>query len=438
MAIEERAIERDLGREVMSKVTWRLIPFMFLMYIFNYLDRVNVSLAALSMKGDLGLSDSVYGMGAGIFFLGYFFFEVPSNLILARTGARLWITRIMLTWGVISSCMLFVKTPTSFYALRFALGMAEAGFFPGMILYLTYWFPARQRARTIARFMTATTLAGVIGGPMSAALLQLNGVAGLKGWQWLFLAEGIPSFLLGFVVLFYLTDRPEHAKWLTEKEKTWLIDTLRREETQRSERHGLSLRQVFVHRRALLFSLIYFLIVVGSYGMGMWGPLILKSRTAWSDGTISNLWAIPSLIAAVGMMLIGLHSDHTDERRGHVAGSAILAALGLALSATLRAPVLLLLSLSLANLGIAGTLGPFWSMPTAFLSGAAAAGGIAMINSIGNLGGFLGPFLMGELKSRTSGFTVGLFILAAFLLAAGLLALAVPRDPSPEEVPAPL
>jgi ACS family tartrate transporter-like MFS transporter len=401
---------------------------MFLMYIFNYLDRVNVSLAALSMKSDLHFSDTVYGLGAGIFFLGYFIFEVPSNLILSKVGARLWISRIMLTWGIISSCMMFVKTPTSFYTLRFLLGVAEAGFFPGMILYLTYWFPARERARTVARFMTATTLSGLIGGPLSGYLLRLHGLYGLKGWQWLFLVEGLPSIVLGFVVFFYLTDRPEHAHWLTEEERDCLLVKLKNEEAYRQSLHSLTLWRTFGHGRVILLSFIYLFIVIGSYGMGLWGPLILQSRSTWSSETISYLWAIPSLVAAIGMVIIGTHSDHTYERRWHVAGSALLGALGLSLSAMLKTPVPTLLALCLANMGIAGTLGPFWSLPTGFLSGAAAAGGIAMINSIGNLGGFLGPYLMGALKTRTEGFTVGLFVLSASLLGAACLVLTVAQD----------
>jgi ACS family tartrate transporter-like MFS transporter len=332
--------------------------------------------------------------------------------------------------------MIFVKTPASFYALRFLLGIAEAGFFPGMILYLTYWFPAKERAKAVAGFMTAVALSGLVGGPLGGILLKMHGFAGLKGWQWLFLAEGVPSILLGIATFFYLDDRPERARWLSEEKREWLLARLREEEAARERNHGISLGSVFAHPRALLLSAIYFLAIVGLYGLGLWGPLILKERSAWDSVTVSFLWAIPSLIAAVGMVIIGTHSDRTQERRWHVAGSAFLAALGFGFSVVFRSPVPTLLSLSLASLGIMSLLGPFWSLSTGFLSGIAAAGGIAMINSIGNLGGFVGPTLMGALKGSTSDFGTGLLALAGFLAAAGGLALLVPMemvtdDPSP-------
>jgi ACS family tartrate transporter-like MFS transporter len=262
----------------------------------------------------------------------------------------------------------------------------------------------------------------------------MDGAGGLKGWQWLFLVEGIPSFLLGFVVLFYLTDRPEHAKWLTAEERDCLLSRIKKEEAHRERTHGVTLLKAFSHPRVILLAGVYFLIVVGSYGMGLWGPLILKSRSVWTDSQISYLWAIPSLLAAITMVIVGTHSDHTYERRWHLAGSAAMAAVGLSLSAALKSPVPTLLALSLASMGIASTLGPFWSMPTGFLSGAAAAGGIAFINSVGNLGGFAGPYLMGALKGSTSGFTTGLFVLAASLLCAGCLVFAVRQDPHPDDV----
>jgi len=405
----------------LGKVTRRLIPFLFILYISAYLDRINVGFAQLEMKSALHFGDVVYATGAGIFFVGYFLFEIPSNLILHRIGARVWIARIMVTWGVISCCMMFVRTPASFYALRFLLGLAEAGFFPGMILYLTYWFPAEERARAVSRFMTATPLAGVIGGPLSGALLKLHGRSGLQGWQWLFLVEGIPSIILGFVTLFYLTDRPEKAHWLLPEERESILNELRSEQ----ERPVYTLGQALSNPAVLLLTALYFAMQIGFYGFTMWLPLIIKGMSGMSDLLVGILSAAPYILAAIGMVVVGTHSDRTGERRMHVALSCVTAAAGLGISAVLQNPWIALASLSLAALGLWGTLGPFWAMPTAFLSGTAAAGGIALINSVGNLGGFVGPYAMGWLKQTTGGFTVGLFTLAGSLLVAALLAVSI-------------
>ncbi len=417
-----------LKRKVLNKVTRRLIPLLFVLYMIAYLDRVNVGFAALQMNQDLGFSSKIYGLGSGIFFLGYFLFEIPSNLILERIGARVWIARIVITWGVIAACMIFVKSPLSFYLLRFFLGIAEAGFFPGIILYLTYWFPAIQRAQTVALFMTATAIAGVVGGPISGLLLTLNGIVGLAGWQWLFLLEGLPAIILGFVVLSYLCDRPEQAQWLKPEELLWLQQRLQLEYEQKTSHKNYTLLQALVNPKVWLLSLIYFTLVIGVYGISFWLPQIIKGFSGLSDLWVGFISGIPYLVGAIGMVFIGSHSDHTGERRAHVAIPAFVGAFGLVLSAYFHHPVTALVALSLAALGIWGALGPFWALPTAFLSGRAAAGSYALINSVGNLGGFVGPYVMGVFKDATNSFTGGLLFLSAVLLVGGILTLVVPHN----------
>lgn len=410
---------------VISKVTKRIIPYLFVCYVVNYLDRFNVSFAALEMKGDLGFSDAVYGLGASMFFVGYVFFEIPSNLIMEKVGARIWIARIMITWGIVSTGMVLVKSAFSFYLLRFLLGVAEAGFFPGMIVYLTYWIPARERARAFALFLTSTSLAGVFGGPLSGALLQMEGFAGLRGWQWLFLVEGLPAIVLGVVTLFYLTDRPEQADWLSPAEQEWLSQTLRKEHEDKRRSHGLTLLQALTHPRVWQLCLLYLFIIISFYGVAFWLPQIIKSFSGLSNPVVAVISAIPYLAASIGMVLIARHSDNTGERRWHVAIPALAGSLGLAAGAYLvqdQRPVLAFAALCLTATGIWSTLGPFWSLPTAFLSGTAAAGGVALINSIGNVGGFVGPYVIGYVKETTQSFTSGLLALAATLLVAALLA----------------
>jgi ACS family tartrate transporter-like MFS transporter len=412
---------------VTARVTRRLIPFLFLLYVVAFLDRVNVGFAALQMKADLGFGDAVYGLGAGIFFIGYFVFEVPSNLILERVGPRWWIARIMITWGAISSCMMFVRGEAAFHALRFLLGVAEAGFFPGIVLYLTYWFPAAERARAVALFMTATAMAGVIGGPVSGALLEMDGIAGLAGWQWLFLLEGLPAVALGFVVLGYLTDRPEQAEWLAPEERSWLVARLAAERSAVERDHGTSLRRALLDRRVWSLGLLYFALVLSIYGVSLWLPQIVAGLAEMSELEVGFVTAIPYLVASVGMVVVGGHSDRSGERRWHIAGPALAGAVGFAASAGLDEPALALAALSLAALGIWSALGPFWTLPPAFLAGSAAAGGIALINSVGNLGGFVGPYALGLLKQETGSFRAGLLMLALSLLAVVVLALRLPR-----------
>jgi ACS family tartrate transporter-like MFS transporter len=417
-------------RELLRKISLRLIPFMFLLYIVSYLDRVNVSFASLQMNAALGFSAEIYSLGAGIFFIAYFIFEVPSNLILHRVGARLWITRIMITWGIISSAMMFVKGPTSFYVLRFLLGMAEAGFFPGMILYLTYWFPNEARGRAVGRFMTATAVAGAIGSPLSGLLLQLDGVGGLGGWQWLFLIEGTPSILLAFVTLMYLPDGPAKASWLSADEKAWIVDRLEQERTQNSGHHHSSTRDALRSGRVWTCSAIYFATIMSFYGVTFWLPQIVKAFSGTSDFLVGCLSAIPWIAATVSMIIISKHSDITRERRWHVALSAVAGAAGLISAGVTTNPALELAALSLAAAGIWGTLGPFWAMSSESLAGTGAAAGIALINSVGNLGGFAGPYLIGWVRTNTNSFTWGLVTLALILLSGAVVTVAARKPPS--------
>jgi len=422
----ETAAESRLADAALAKARRRLIPFLFVLYLVAYLDRINVGFASLQMNRELGLSESVFGLGAGLFFLGYSIFEVPSNLILARVGARLWIARIMISWGVVAMAMVAVRGAGSFFALRFILGLAEAGFFPGVILYLTFWFPAREQARAVALFMTATALAGVIAGPVSGALLELHGLAGLSGWQWLFILEGLPAVILGMLVLLYLPDGPEKAVWLEVDERAALHQRLERERRRGTQKRSRSFVEAISNSTVWILSLVYFAIVFGLYGVTFWLPQIIQSFGTRSDFGIGLLSAIPFFGAAVAMVFVGRSSDLRGERRWHLAGCAAIGAIGLILASMTRSPILSLAALSIAAVGIWGTFGPFWAMPAEFLSGTAAAGAIALINSIGNLGGFAGPYLVGMVKQTTHSFAGGMLVMAASLIVAGMLALTLP------------
>ncbi len=414
---------------LLAKVHWRLLPLLFLSYIIAYVDRINVGFAKLHLREVLGVDatvfNSVYGLGAGLFFIGYFLFEVPSNLILHRVGARVWIARIMIVWGLVSMAMMFIHSTASFYAMRFLLGAAEAGFFPGVILYLTYWYPGRERARTIALFTLGGVLAGVIGSPVSGAILGLHGAGGLAGWQWLFLLEAIPAVLMGLVVLVLLPNGPRDARWLSDPEKRWLQARLDVEAAEMQSQQCHRLSDAFTSGRVWLFCLLYFLLNVGSYGYEMWLPSIIKSFSGKSDAIVGWINAVPYLIAGIVMLIAGRHSDRTGERSWHIAVAAMASALGFALSAWFQNPYLALAALALAFAGIKSTLGPFWALATAFLSGSAAAGGIALINSVGNLGGFFGPYIVGLIKDRTQSNLIALLFLGAALLGMGLLALTI-------------
>jgi MFS transporter, ACS family, tartrate transporter len=416
-------------RALLSKITWRLIPLLFFCYIIAYIDRINVGFAKLHLREVLGVDEtifgSVYGFGAGLFFVGYFIFEVPSNLVLQRVGARIWIARIMIVWGIVAMAFMFLKGTTMFYAMRFLLGAAEAGFFPGVILYLTYWFPASERARTMALFATGGVMAGVIGSPISGAILGLDGVAGLAGWQWLFFLEALPAVLMGLVVWFVLPNGPQQASWLSAAEKTWIQERLADEAAHAGPQQRHRLKDAFASGRVWLLCLLYFLLNVGGYGYEMWLPSIIKSFSGKSDVIVGAINAVPYLAAGVVMLLVGRHSDQTGERRAHLAVAAIASAAGFAMSAYFENPYLAMAALTLAFTGIKSTLGPFWALSTAFLTGAAAAGGIALINSVGNLGGFFGPYIVGIIKDRTGNNLAALLFLGAALLAMGLLAMTI-------------
>ena len=406
----------------LPKVRRRLIPFLFLLYIVAYLDRINVSFAALQMNEDLGFTAAIYGLGAGIFFVSYVLFEIPSNLALERVGVRVWISRIMITWGLASSAMMFVEGPRSFYVLRFVLGAAEAGFFPGIILYLTRWFPAAERARSVALFMTATALAGVIGGPVSGLLLSIDGFGGLHGWQWLFLLEGLPAVALGIVVYLWLPNGPADAKWLEPRERDWLLAHLRAEEQAAGGSSHASLKAALSSGRLWLLALLYFTIIQSFYGVSFWLPQILQSLSHAGDLATTFLSALPYVVAAIGMVFVARRSDRTGVRAGLVSVCALVAVAGFSAAAMVSNPVASLVALSVAALGIWGTLGPFWTMPAAFLRGTAAAGGIAAINSVGNIGGFVGPYGVGYVREATGNFSAGLWLMAASMLAAAVLA----------------
>ena len=413
----------DLSARTIARVSRRLMPFLFALYVFAYLDRVNVGYAALFIRRELSFSDTVYGTGAGLFFLSYALFEVPSNLILLRVGPRRWIGLLMMVWGVISASMPLVRTPAEFYLLRFLLGAAEAGFFPGIVLYLTYWFPKQQRARAVARFMAATAVAGMIGAPISNLLLRLNGVAGIAGWKWLFVGEGVPSILLGLLVFRVLTDTPEQAEWLREDERVWLQGTLAMEQAGISAAHSVHLRDVWRNRMLWRLAFIYFAISVGLYSLSLWLPVVLKQISHASDARVILLTAVPYVFATIGMLWIAHRSDKTQRRRWYLVASLAGAMAGFALSAWLVIPWLAMAALSLAAAGIWGCFGPFWALPTTMLRGTAAAGGIAIINSVGALGGFCGPYLMGLVSDATHSFHAALGTAAGLLLVAAGVAL---------------
>jgi D-galactonate transporter len=408
------------------KVAWRLTPLLMLCYVVAYLDRVNVGFAKLQMSAALNLSDAVYGFGAGIFFIGYFLFEVPSNVILHRVGARIWIARIMVTWGLVSILTMFVTTPTMFYVMRFLLGLCEAGFFPGIILYLTYWYPAHRRGRMTTWFMTAIALSGVIGGPVSGWILKaFDGANGWQGWQWLFLLEGLPSVIVGVVVFFVLDDRIGNAKWLTPEERALLERNIAAEDATKEDP---PLVTVLTSPRVLLMSLTYFSFVMGLYGVSFWLPTIIKATGVKDALAIGLLSAIPFAAAVVGMVLVAKSADRRRERRWHIAIPAAVGALGLVLSVTwAHDTALAMAALTLATFGILTTLPLFWSLPTAWLAGTGAAAGIALINSIGNLAGFLSPYAVGWLKQATAANDSGMYMLAAFMILGGLLALSAPK-----------
>lgn len=403
------------------KLAWRLLPPLYLLYVMAYLDRMNVGFAQLQMKETLQFGDAIYGFGAGIFFISYTLFEIPSNLILEKVGAKIWLARIMITWGLISSSMVWIETPRDFYILRFLLGIAEAGSFPGLILYFSYWFPAPVRAKYGALLITATAVSGVIGAPLAGLLLSMDGVWGWQGWQWLFLVEGVPSVLLGIALYFWLTDRPAHASWLSAEEKAWLERTLTAEHSGESGAHVTGLKLALLHPKVWLLALLYFAIVINYYSISMWLPQLIKTWSGLDNVRTALLTGLPYLVTVIAMVLVGAHSDKTCERRWHVAVCGWVAAIAFALSPYGGTPVLSMLAITVAMAGIWSILGPFWTLPHVLLKdGAAKASGLALINSIGNLGGFAGPYFVAWLKTLTGDFKTALPILA-MVLAVGVL-----------------
>lgn len=422
--MQETTAVSEVTQKLLLKISWRLIPLLFLSYVCAYLDRINVGFAAKQLKEDLHFSDSVYGLGAGIFFLGYALFEIPSNVIMEKVGARRWIARIMISWGIISGATAFVNSPESFYILRFMLGIAEAGFFPGIILYLTYWFPPSERGKSISRFMTAIPLSGLIGGPLSGALLNLDGIAHLHGWQWMFLVEALPSLLMGVYIFLFLPNGPSEAKWLSSEEKVILANAIKEQESQLHEENDKpKTYTAFFSFSVWYMCLIYFFQVTGLYGIGLWLPDLLRSATHLGNIATGFLTAIPFLAGAISMVFWGWNSDRKHERRWHLIAGNLLGSVGFIL-AGLNPDNLTwaLFGMTVASMGVHATFGPFWALKTSLLAPGIAAVGIALINSIGNLGGFMGPSITGFLKQQTGSLSLGLILyastsfLAAFFL----------------------
>jgi MFS transporter, ACS family, tartrate transporter len=421
--------------KVVRTLLLRLMPFLFVLYIVNYLDRINVGFAALQMRVQLGFSDKVFGTAFGIFFLGYLCLQLPSNLLMARVGARRWMTAIMIVWGLISCLMIFVRTPKSFYELRFLLGAAEAGFFPGIILYMKNWFPATARARAVALFMTANPLAGMIGGPISGALLGIHQF-GLAGWQWMFLVEGVPAVVLAGVVLVTLHDEPGSATWLTAEQKLWLCETLQREREQHAiiSQRDLWGTTVKLSWQILLLTVVYFGLTASAYGLILWLPTYIHSLTTLSNGGIGFVSVIPYVASAIAMVLVGMSSDRTVKHRLHLAGSALSGAVFLLIAAYTTSIIPGLTFLTLSLMATLCMQGPFWATATSLMSGMAAAAGIAVINSLGNLGGFFGPYIIGQKRSSGAGFRGGMLLLAATLAVAAIISLLV-RNPQRDSSP---
>jgi MFS transporter, ACS family, tartrate transporter len=437
MSIEQSSIERfGVERSTMRKVYWRLLPLTIVTYFLCYLDRINVGFAALTMNKDLGLDAATYGMAAGAFFWGYFLFEVPSNIILEKVGARIWIARIMVSWGLLSGATAFCVGPWSFLTMRFLLGLAEAGLFPGMILFFTYWFPDWHRARIVSAFMVALPLAVATGAPVSTALLELNGLFGLAGWKWMFVFEAVPTVLVGIFLLFCVTDRPQVARWLSEEERGWLTATLETERRLVEAKRKVSLWQSFWNPKVLLLTLNYFGIVASSLGMLLFLPQIIK-QLGLTNMQVGWVTMIPYLCGAVAMLVWGWVSDRMAERRWNLFWACMVAAAGLTIAAQTVGTAWALVGMSVAAIGFYGSKGSFWAMPPMILTGTAAASGIAWINSVGNLGGFFGPSVVGWAKDYSGSFAGGLYALAGFALLSAIVSalwLSIPNPAARQEM----
>ena len=411
---------------IYEKVTRRIVPLLFMCYVVAYLDRVNVGFAKIQMLADLKFSETVYGLGAGIFFLGYFLFEVPSNILLHRVGARLWIARVMITWSIVSAATLFVKTPTTFYVLRFVLGLAEAGLFPGVILYLTYWYPARRRAAILALFITGIPVAGLVGAPLSGWIMNsASGAHNLAGWQWLFLIEAVPSLVMGTVVLLFLDNSVEKARWLSADEKALLARNLA-DDRDGAQSHRM--RDGFTNPRVWLMCVLYFFIMMGLYGVGFYLPTLIKNTGVSNPLSVGLLTALPYAVAVVAMLMVSRHSDARRERRWHITIPALAGTLGwIASAAFMHEAMLATIALTVATAAVLVTMTQFWVLPTAMLTGAAAASGIAVINSVGNLAGFVSPYLIGGIIDATHSTLLAVVALAVSMLVVGALALTLPK-----------
>jgi ACS family tartrate transporter-like MFS transporter len=425
----------DIGPATMRKVAWRIVPFCILLFIVAFIDRINVGFAALEMNHALGIGSEAFGFGVGLFFIGYFLFEIPSNLILQRVGARIWISRIVISWGALTALHVFIVGPLSFYALRFLLGLAEAGFAPGLLFYFTLWFPAHYRGAAMSRYLTSSAIAVVIGAPLSTSLFRLSGVLGLAGWQWMFLIEGGLGVVLGLATLFCLTDRPEEARWLTPSERQWLTASLAREPARQVAGAG-DFGAALADRRVWVLTFMFFCFGLSSYGIVFWIPQIVKQMSGLSNTAVGFLTAVPWLAAVVVMTLVGKSSDMRNERHWHFAISFIAGAIGLIGSVLVSDPYAAMLFIGIGAIGIWSGLGVFWTMPPLLFTGRAAAGCLALINAIGNLGGFAGPYMMGLAKGQTGSFSAGLIGLAGFLIAGAIAAILLKRaTPGPRPMP---
>lgn len=427
--------DTPLARSTIRAVNRRLLPFLFVLYIFNFLDRSNIGLAALQMNRDLGFSAAAFGLGAGIFFVGYSLFEVPSNLLLVRIGARRWIARIMITWGIIAVAMMFVRTTTQFYALRFLLGVAEAGFFPAIMYYLSRWYPASMRASSGAKFMIAIPLSGVLGGPLGGWLLGLSG-AGLAGWQWLFLIEGLPSVLLGIAVLRYLTEVPDEAHWLRTEEREWLHARLEHDRAVSPATHGLPPLRALAHPMIWVAALPELLVTTAGYAYLFWGPILFRDALHLSNLQIGLLGGVVAVAAALAMLATGASSDRTGDRVLHSAACALAVAIAGVCAAAAPSPIGKVVAVAVMQIAVIAFLAPFWALPTMLLSGSSAAVGIALVNAIGNVGGFIGPNLIGFLRTRAGGDTGAFLVLAAMAFAGAIICAGMTRSAAVRRQPA--
>lgn len=421
----------SLETRTVKKVAWRIIPYMFIAYLVAFVDRVSITYASIGgMDKALNLTSTAFGLIAGIFFLGYFLFEVPGNIFLERIGARKWIARILITWGIVTVITAWVNSASHLYILRFLLGVAEAGFFPGMILYITYWFRSKERARAVALFMTAPPLANAFGAPISTWIVENIHWAGMPGWRWLFIIAGLPAVILGIITLFYLNDRPEHAKWLTSEEKNWLINELQREHAKKINVKKLSFKEVLKNRIVWKFTFINLTFVVGLYGISFWMPRIIQSLSSVLTNTqVGLITMIPYLLGAIAMVLMARRSDRTGERKYHAAFGPVVGSLGLiGVLVSSNNPILAIIMMCVATIGLYSFSGPYWALTSSFVAAEAAAVGIGIINSVGNLGGFIGPYVIGMLNDATGSIAFGLAFLALMLILTSIQLLLIKRE----------